>query len=147
MTIRILLGIVAIILLAKASLAVWESVEARSWPSVAGTRGPGGSALYYYAVDGHSYVGNRVTSFDLAPLCPLCAVSRDGSGNDFSVRYKPGDPERSLISTDVPWVTTLFFGAVGLSLAILAILWRRFVAMFLAQIAPDKVFNGPGPTG
>jgi hypothetical protein len=41
------------------------------------------------------------------------------------------------------WATIAFIGCLGALLVTVAILWQRFAAMVLRQIAPDKVFNGP----
>lgn len=155
MIFRAFMAMVGCVLAIPAGFAVTESIQARSWPVAHASTTPsslyyftmaddGSLGLYYFTVDGRLYHGDRVSSFDLGRSCLQCiGIASDASS--FPVRYSPGDPARSLITTSIPWIAAGSVGGVGLFFIGLALFWRQFLEMVMRQIAPDKVFNGPAP--
>lgn len=139
---RVIIFVVGAALLGTASVALLEAVRARSWPVVAAEISPSPGARYVYRIGGQSYYGSRVTTLDLASICPMCGIRADLPKSQFFVRYNPKDPARAVASANVPWSSVVLVGSVGAILLLIAALWRPFGATVMRQIAPDKVFNG-----
>ena len=57
------------------------------------------------------------------------------------IAFVEPDLVRSLPGDVSPW----FVGLGGAAVVLVSVFWRALRRMVLRQVAPDKVFNGPGP--